>query len=201
MCHCLQLNTVSFRPCAVSQHCCPTSNPFLTYCSPQCSWRFLWPEHTECWLGKKTIFSQGQKEEFPVKCCTGLVPSMLGKLVVRNKRSCITDRVCAPSVVFGVEFLTSKMFDDFLFHVCISGKDFWKRNSLLASRSTSEQSYAWITVTEGSSVLKVSLPHPALCFRNLSSVAALRDDAQLLCMINNFEMFLDFSAQVPTAES
>lgn len=38
-------------------------------------------------------------------------------------------------------------------------------------------------------MLTVSLLHSALCFKNLSSVAALRDDAQLLCMINNFEMF------------
>lgn len=50
-------------------------------------------------------------------------------------------------------------------------------------------------------MLTVSLLHPALCFKNLSSVAALRDDAQLLCIINNFEMFLDFTAHVPTAES
>lgn len=54
--------------------------------------------------------------------------------------------------------------------------------------------------SDGGIVSVNSLP-PASCFKNLSSVAALRDDAQLLCIINNFEMFLDFTAHVPTAES
>lgn len=135
MCRCLRLNTVSFRPCAVSQ--LPYKQPFLNLLQPPVFVMFsmTW---AGCMLARKEKdFFTGAKGGIPSKVLHWISAIYAGT-VVRNKRSCIRDRVCAPSVVSGVEFLTSKMLNDFLFHVCISGKDFWKRNSPLASHHLSK---------------------------------------------------------------
>lgn len=127
---CLQLNSVSFGPCAVSLNHCPEAKSSSSILAQIRALTTLPITSVYCMLTCRNANVFLRRSELGISCQklhgkrANYVLKVVSRIKVFAEKEVFTcDRIFFISIFFSGSFLTSKMLNEFVLHVCISRND------------------------------------------------------------------------------